>query len=51
MRAVFILLALSLVLAWLGYETRERQRAVSNVLFGFAGIFAIILLGAFLDWY
>ena len=49
MRAVFILLALSLVLGWLGYEMRGRDRAVSNVLFAFAGLFAIILLGAFLD--
>ena len=51
MRAVFILLALSLVLAWLGYEMRGRERAVSNVLFVFAGLFAIILLGAFFDWH
>lgn len=51
MRAVFILLALSLVLAWLGYEMREKYRAVSNVLFAFSGLFAFILIGAFLDWY
>lgn len=49
MRAVFILLALSLVLGWLGYEMRGKDRAVSNVLFGFAGLFAIILIGAFFD--
>ena len=51
MRAVFLLLALSLVLAWLGYETRVKARAVSHVLFGFAAFFAIVLLGAFFDWY
>lgn len=51
MRALFILLALSLVLAWLGYELRGKYRAVSNVLFAFAGLFAVILLGAFLDWH
>ena len=49
MRALFILFALSLVLGWLGYEMRGKHRAVSNVLFGFAGLFAIILIGAFLD--
>ena len=51
MRVLFILLGLSLVLAWLGYETRGKYRAVSNVLFTFAGLFALILLGAFLDWH
>ena len=51
MRALFILIALSLVLAWLGYEMRGKYRAVSNVLLAFAGLFAIILLGAFLDWH
>ena len=51
MRALFILLALSLVLAWLGYEMRGKYRAVSNVLFAFAALFAIILIGAFLDWH
>ena len=48
---VFALLGVSLVLAWLGYELRGRDRAVSNVLFAFAGFCAIVLLGAFLDWY
>ena len=51
MRAVFILLALSIVLAWLGYETRGKNRALSNVFFVFAGLFAAILIGAFLDWH
>ncbi len=51
MRTLFILLALSLVLAWVGYEVREKYRAVSNVLFGFAGLFVLILMGAFLDWH
>ena len=51
MRAVFILLASSVVLVWLGYEMRGKHRAVSNVLYAFGGLFAIILLGAFLDWY
>ena len=51
MRAVFILLALSLVLAWLGYETWPKARAVSHVFFGFSAFFAFVLLGAFLDWY
>lgn len=48
---IFLLLALSLVLGWLGYETRAKARAVSHVLFGFAAFFAFVLLGAFLDWY
>jgi hypothetical protein len=50
-RAVFILLALSIILAWLGYEMRGRDRALSNVLFVFAGLFAAILIGAFLDFH
>ena len=49
MRILFILLALVIVLAWLGFEVRSRDRAVSNVLYGFSALFAVILLGAFLD--
>ena len=48
---VFVLLGVSLLLAWIGYEFRSKDRALSNVLFAFAGFCAIVLLGAFLDWY
>ena len=47
MRVVFSLLAIIIVLCWLGFELRERERAVSRVLFAFAGVFAVMLIGAF----
>ena len=47
MRIVVTLLVIIAVLAWAGFEMRARDRGISNVLFGFSGLFALMLLGAF----
>ena len=51
MRIVFVLLGIIIVLGWLGFETRARDRAVSNVLYGFCAVFTVLLIGAFFGWY
>ena len=51
MRIVYLLLGLSLVLGWLGFELRPRDRALSNVLYGFAGLFLFVVTGALFEWY
>ncbi|MCP5149545.1 MAG: hypothetical protein H6982_02260 [Chromatiales bacterium] len=51
MRVVVMLLALIAVLSWLGYETRARDRALSNVLWAFAVAFAVALGAAFFGYY
>ena len=51
MRVIFVLLALIVVLGWLGFELRSRDRAVANVLYGFAALLAVALVGAFFGWY
>ena len=50
MRIVVILLALSIVLGWLGFETRAKDRALSNVLWFFSAVFALALVGAFYEF-
>ena len=47
MRAFVTVLALVIALGWVGYELRPRYREVSNVLFGFAILFAAALTAAF----
>ena len=47
MRVIITLLALAVVLGWLGFEVRERDKAVSNVLFGFSVLFTAALVAAF----
>lgn len=47
MRILVTLLVIIAVLAWAGFEMRRRDLGVSNVLFGFAGVFALMLLGVF----
>ena len=51
MRIVYALIAVSLVLGWLGFELRSRDRPLSNVLYGFAILFLLVLLGALFGWY
>jgi len=46
-RVFLTLVALISVLAWLGYENWARNRPLAQVLFGFAGLFAVLLIAAF----
>ena len=41
---------LVLVLSGLGVWMRPKEKAVSNVLFGFAVVFAFMLVAAFYGW-
>lgn len=49
MRALVVLLAAIAVLTWLGIELREKSPAISQVLFGFAALFAVVLAAAFFE--
>lgn len=51
MRVLFILLAVISVLTWLGVELRGNYRDLSQVLFGLAGLLAILMIGAFFGLY
>lgn len=51
MRVILILLGVIIVLAWLAFELRERYRDLSQVLFGLAGLLAVLLVGAFFGLY
>lgn len=50
MRIFVIGTVLTLILTGLGLWMRPRERAVSNVLFSFATIFAMMLIAAFFQW-
>ena len=47
MRIVFTLLAIIVILTLIAVSLRSRDRAVSNVLLAFAGVFAVMLVAAF----
>ena len=47
MRVVFTLLAIIVALVVVAVSLRARERGVSNVLFAFAGVFAVMLVAAF----
>lgn len=49
MRVVVILVLLSLVLGWAGFELRKRQPGISQALYGFSILFAIMLVAAFFN--
>lgn len=51
MRVIVILLAVIAVLAWLGFELKDRYRDLSYILFGLSGIFAVLLFGALFGLY
>lgn len=51
MRVIFVLTALIIVLGWLGFELRERQKDISQVLFGFAAVLLVFLVGAFFGFF
>lgn len=39
-----IIVAIILALGWLGYETRERSKDLSNVCYGVGGLFLVLLI-------
>jgi hypothetical protein len=47
MRVILILLALIAFLGWGGFELRERNREVSQILFALAALLGILLFAAF----
>ena len=51
MRVVYILAALVVVLGWLSFEMRARNRDVSQVLFAFTILAAVALVAAALGLY
>lgn len=46
MRVLLILLSAIIVLAWLGYEARAKNKDVSNALFGLCALLSILLVAA-----
>ena len=48
-RVFFIFVALIIILGWFGFECREKDKPLSRVCFGFSGLFALMLIGAFFD--
>lgn len=51
MRVIIFIIAVIVVLAWLGVELRTRMRDLSTLCFGLAAIFAVLLVGAFFGMY
>ena len=51
MRIVYVLVALVVVLGWLSFELRERNRDVSQVLLAFTILAAVALAAAALGLY
>ena len=51
MRVIIFILAVIVVLVWLGVELRGRMRDLSTLCFGLAAIFAVLLVGAFFGVY
>ena len=51
MRAIFGLLAVVIVLAWLGFELRSSHRQWARTCFTLAGFVFLMLAGAFFGLY
>ena len=49
MRMIILLIGLIIALIWIGVEIRPKQKPASNVLFAFAALFTILLVGAVYD--
>ncbi len=47
MAAIAILLGISFILAWFGFELRDRRPDVAHVLFGLSALFMLFLGAAF----
>lgn len=46
MRIIILLIALVVALSWLGFEVRKKHKPASNVMFAFALLFLVLLVGA-----
>ena len=51
MRVFFLLIGAIIVLGWLAFEQRHRNRQVSQVLAAFAVLFSVLLVGAYFGMY
>ncbi|HSS64763.1 MAG TPA: hypothetical protein VLS27_10025 [Gammaproteobacteria bacterium] len=49
MRIIILLVGLIIALSWLGVEIRKKYKPASNVLFAFALLFLVLLVGAAYD--
>jgi putative exporter of polyketide antibiotics len=49
MRIIILLVGLVIALSWLGVEVRNKHKPASNVLFAFALLFLVLLVGAIYD--
>lgn len=50
MRVIILLIGLIIALGWIGVEVRGKYRPASNVLFAFALLFTVLLIGAIYDF-
>lgn len=49
MRMIILLIGLIVAMIWIAIEIRSTQKPASNVLFAFATLFTLLLMGAVLD--
>jgi urea transporter len=50
MRVIVFLVGLIVALIWIGIEIRSKNRAASNVMYAFAVLFIVLLIGAAYDF-
>lgn len=50
MRIIILLIGLIIALVWLGVEVRTKHKPASNVMFAFALLFVVLLIGAVYDF-
>jgi len=50
MRIIILLVGLIIALSWIGVEVRKKHKPASNVLFAFALLFVMLLVGAVYDF-
>ncbi len=50
MRVIVFLVGLIVALIWVGVEIRPKNRPASNVMYAFAVLFTVLLIGAAYDF-
>ncbi len=50
MRVIVFLVGLIVALIWVGVEIRSKNRPASNVMYAFAVLFTVLLIGAAFDF-
>jgi hypothetical protein len=50
MRVIVFLVGLIVALIWVGVEIRSKNRPASNVMYAFAVLFTVLLIGAAYDF-